>query len=135
MSKVGGKNGSNKKNTQRANDNPKKTTKTSLWVPFCIGAALAVIPSLILAIVSAIPGANDTCHLSSSPCMRLYILSIVFTPIILYGISLAVTSLCHVIINLKKGKHLETHPFLWSLVVFAVFGLAMYLIMTQVVYK
>lgn len=134
MSKTGGKNGSNKK-TQRANDNPKKITKTNLWTPFCVGAALAVIPSLLLTIISATPGANDTCHLSSSPCMRLYILSIVFTPIILYGISLAATGLCHVIINLKKGKHLETHPFLWSLAVFAVLGLAMYLIMTQVVYK
>ena len=49
------------------------------------------------------------------------------TPIILYGVSLTIAGLYHIAVILKRGEQSNTHPFLWSLAVFALLALLAYL--------
>ena len=129
MSKTRGRKEFKKDTSRRVAKTQKSTIRTRLWVPFCMGMAAVVLPSLALVIVKAMPGANDTCYISSSPCMALYILSIVCTPTILYGVSLAITGLYHIAVILKRGEQSNTHPFLWSLAIFVFLALLAYLIL------
>ena len=129
MSKTRGRKEFKKETSRRVAKTQKSTIRTRLWVPFCMGMAAVVLPSLALVIVKAMPGANDTCYISSSPCMALYILSIVCTPTILYGVSLAITGLYHIAVILKRGEQSNTHPFLWSLAIFVLLALLAYLIL------
>lgn len=127
MSKTRGRKEFKKDATRRVAKTQKSVIRTRLWVPFCMGMAVIVLPSLALVIVNAMPGAYDTCYISSSPCMALYILSVVCTPIILYGVSLTIAGLYHIAVILKRGEQSNTHPFLWSLAIFVLLALLAYL--------